>query len=621
MAILLTLLRLLAFAVSTMGYVAFVRIFWKVPARASYIFVLSSFACLVYFAGLAGILLPVAVLLFFGGLILLMGIILKKKIKIAFNRSSISALNLAFFAALIALIASLIDTKFVHYDNFSHWAVVVKNMLITNRFPEAGSAIIDFKSYPLGSSAFLYYFCRVVGNGQGVMLTGQVLLLFACFYAVFGVIKDIKRFLLVGLLGLCCTAMAYFNISIRVNNLLVDFLLPALALASIAIVAAAEQKRYCAACFTALPVLALLVIVKSTGIFFAALCCAFVIERALRFRREDRSGTAYVRPALAVVLLSLVTLVLWNVHTATAFSGDTSKFGYDLQNLSAITIDKTPEQIRSITALFLKTAVSLDGLAARGILLFNVLAGAAYLIARFALHKRWKLLKTLLALDAAVVVYYAGILGMYIVSMPLDEALRLAGFDRYASSMALFLIGALAMRAVSDVENSFYRQQGDRRDYRAFKSLLTKNLYQGATAGVALIAALTLLSELNGMNSIKAAYPESIPARVEALVGDKWEAPDNETRYLFYSSDAENEVTSYYLPYVGRYFLFASQVDAVSGFSDETFMGQIQTYDKLVILESTPEMKAYLQKHANLPGLPGVYDVRATFSEAVIPQG
>ena len=52
------------------------------------------------------------------------------------------------------------------------------------------------------------------------------------------------------------------------------------------------------------------------------------------------------------------------------------------------------------------------------------------------------------------------------------------------------------------------------------------------------MTALILLSELNGMNSIKAAYPESLPARVSALVGDRWEAPDNETRYLFYSSDS-----------------------------------------------------------------------------------
>ena len=619
MAMLLTLLRLLAFAVSTLGYVALARVHWKVPARASYVFVLASIACLEYFAGLAGVLQLMAVLLFFGGLFALTLIILQKKFMLAFNRSSLSALNLAFFAGLVALVASLIDTRFIHYDNFSHWAVVVKNMLITNRFPDATSAMIDFKSYPLGSSSFLYYFCGVVGHEEGVMLTGQVLLLFSCFYAMFGVIRDVKRFLLVGFLGLCCSTMAYFNISIRVNNLLVDFLLPALALASVAIVTS-ERKRFSAACFTALPVLALLVIVKSTGIFFAALCYVFLLARAIRLRREDREGAIFIRPVLAVIVLSLVTLVLWNIHTASAFAGNTSKFSYDLQNISGLQIDKTPEQIRSIVTLFLQTSVSLKGIAAQGIAIFNVLALAAYLVARFALHKRWKLLGTLLALDAAIVVYYAGILGMYIVSMPLDEALRLAGFDRYASSMVLFFIGALSMRAVSDVENSFYQQQGDRRDIRAFRSLFTKNLYQGATAGFALITALILLSELNGMNSIKAAYPQSLPARVSALVGDRWEAPDNETRYLIYSSDSENEVTSYYLPYVGRYFLFASQVDGVSKFADDTFMGQIQTYDKFVILESTPAIKAYMLAHAHMPGDVGVYDVVKTFPEAVPPK-
>ena len=132
-------------------------------------------------------------------------------------------------------------------------------------------------------------------------------------------------------------------------------------------------------------------------------------------------------------------------------------------------------------------------------------------------------------------------------------------------------------------------------------------------------AGLILLSELNGMNSIRADYPETLPARVSAVTGDNWSAPDNDTRYLFYSSDKDNEVTSYELPYVGRYFLFASQVDAVSQFTDDAFMGQIQTYDKFVILESTPQIRAYMQKHANLPGDVGIYDVKETFPEAVIP--
>lgn len=612
-----TLLRFAAFLFSAAGYVALARAYWKIPARASYIFVFSAQACVVYFGGLAGILPYTAATVFFGGIAAFIVLLLKKKLRFAFNRSSLSALNLAFIAGSVAVIASLINTRLVHYDNFSHWALVVKDMLVTDGFPTALSAIIDFKSYPLGSSSFLYYFARVVGTSEGVLLVGQALLLLACFYAVFGVIRDTKRFLLVALLGIGCSALAYFNISIRINNLLVDFLLPALTLAAVAVIAA-EQKDFLRACVTAVPILSLLVIVKNTGIFFAALCYVFLLARAARFAREI-PGKRYTGIAFAAIGVSLIALILWNVHTAFAFAGEASKFSYDFQSVLSFSIDKTPAQIRSIVTLFFQTVFSLDSLASRGILLFNGLALGAYFAVRFVLRKKWELLKTLLVLDAAIAVYYAGILGMYIVAMPLDEALRLAGFDRYASSMVLFFIGVLSMRAVNDVENSFYYQQGEKRDYRAFKSLTTKNLYQGATVAFTLIAAMMLLSELNGMNAAKADYNETLPAEVQAMVGDRWEAEDDETRYLFYATDADDQVSNYYLPYVGRYFLFASQVDAVSGFDEETFMGQIQTYDRFIILESTPAIRAYMRAHAGLAGDPGVYDVLETFPEAVSP--
>ena len=130
---------------------------------------------------------------------------------------------------------------------------------------------------------------------------------------------------------------------------------------------------------------------------------------------------------------------------------------------------------------------------------------------------------------------------------------------------------------------------------------------------------MVLVSEFNGMNSIKAAYDTTLPGKVEAMVGDNWTREDDSTRYLFYATDTDEQVTNYYLPYVGRYFLFASQVDAVSAFDEAAFMGQIQTYDKFVILESTPEISAYMQAHAGLPGEPGIYIVKDTFPEAVIP--
>ena len=619
MAMLLTFLRLAAFLLSAAGYVAFARAYWKITPRASYIFVFSAQALIMYFAGLAGVLVYAAYALFGLGLALLVMLILNKKIKLAYNTSSLSSINLAFVAVFGAIAASLIDTFFVHYDNFSHWAVVVKYMLVTDQIPSAASSIIDFKSYPLGSSSFLYYVGRIVGNGQGVMLVAQSMLLFASFYAVFGAIRDQKRFLLAALLGLGCASMAYFNISIRINNLLVDFLLPALALAVIGILLV-ERNKFFTACLAVLPVLGLLAIVKNTGIIFAILGFVFLIYRSVQFQNADAKLRPFFWGALLTIVLSLVPLILWNVHTSLAFGQDAGKFSYDFQTLSSFTLDKTPEQISYIVQLFLYTATSLSQLPTIGFVVFNALCLVTYLVARVGFRKKWKLLKTLLLLDLAVVLYYGGILGMYILSMPLDEAMRLAGFDRYASSMILFMIGALSMRMTMDAENSFYMQQGERRDYRAFKSLTAKNIYQAATVLLSLAAGLTLLSELNGMNSIRGEYPETLPYRVSALTGDRWTSPDYDTRYLFYASDDNSQVSSYELPYVGRYFLFASQVDAVSDFTDDAFMGQIQTYDKFVILESTPAIQAYMKAHANLPGEIGIYDVAETFPEAVIPE-
>ncbi|HQQ40825.1 MAG TPA: hypothetical protein PLR57_04890, partial [Clostridia bacterium] len=311
MQIVLTILRLIAFALSTAGYVAFVRAYWRISPRASYVFVLSALACLMYFAGLLNVLLIGAYALFFGGVALFILVLARRKMALAYNRSSLSAMNIGFALGLAFLIASLIDTKFVHYDNFSHWAVVVKSMLIENQIPTAASAIIDFKSYPLGSSSFLYYFCRVVGNSEGVMLIGQGLLLTACFYAVFGVIRDQKRFLLSALLGLGCAALAFFNISIRVNNLLVDFLLPALALAALGSLSV-EQASFRSRCLSVVPVLGLLVITKNTGIFFAALVYVFLLYRAVKLRNELEKPRPYVWLALAAIAASLLPLVLWN---------------------------------------------------------------------------------------------------------------------------------------------------------------------------------------------------------------------------------------------------------------------------------------------------------------------
>ncbi|RRJ66717.1 hypothetical protein EHV15_30140 [Paenibacillus oralis] len=67
------------------------------------------------------------------------------------------------------------------------------------------------------------------------------------------------------------------------------------------------------------------------------------------------------------------------------------------------------------------------------------------IVAYVVLKKKWNLWKVLIALDVMVVLYYAGILALYLFSMPLDEAIRLAGFERYASSIVVLFAGGLVL--------------------------------------------------------------------------------------------------------------------------------------------------------------------------------
>lgn len=105
--------------------------------------------------------------------------------------------HLCFFIGAAVFAGLSLTMRLTHYDNFSHWAVIVKYLLGADRLPGADAAIDAFRDYPPGSSFLIYYVCRYAGHSQGIMLS-------------------------------------YLNMTVRINNLLVDFLLPLMALASAA---------------------------------------------------------------------------------------------------------------------------------------------------------------------------------------------------------------------------------------------------------------------------------------------------------------------------------------------------------------------------------------------------
>lgn len=599
----MTILLICSFA----GYMLLARRVVGIRWEFVPVFVFSSVACCIYFCGLAGILFAGSVLVMAAGLVALC-IILVEMLQNRINfKIRISWFGFFWIAGSLFFFFLLLRSELTHYDNFSHWAIVVKQMLSTDAFPAADSGLIDFKNYPLGISSFIYYICRFAGNRQPIMILAQGMLIFSCFCAMFGIISEKKRFLLYALLGLGCASLSFFNITIRINNLLVDFLMP---IYTLAIFAVAYQYRgdHKQAFISALPMAALLTVTKSTGIIFAVIGLAFLFYIVLTNDRKTSRGRISVL-ALTVLLAAILPYLSWSWHMETAFSGIENKF--DLQNIPA---EKTAEQVQEIAYLFIRSSIDISTRPAMGIFVFNLAAAAAIIFAALVLKKKWSLWKALVSLDVVLVLYYGGILALYIFSMPLDEALWLAGFERYASSMVVLLAGGIVMTAAVDIENSFYYRIGQVPDEHAFRNVTNKKRYQKGVLACMAIAAALLLSEYNGIFSIMRDYNTSLPYKIRTITGDRWykNGEEDTRRYLFYAPDKDAQVTNYYMQYVGRYFLYAPNVDGICLFYEDNMDNLLSSYDYLVVAEGDVDERYLLRKHYGVTGQEGIYRIVST---------
>ena len=124
------------------------------------------------------------------------------------------------------------------------------------------------------------------------MLVVQAAFIFSCFYAVLGIVRSRRSFLPYAVLGAGCSLLTFFNVTIRINNLLVDFVLPVLTMACWAVV-----DRYNGDVRRELkllvPLMAELIVVKSTGVVFVAFVLAYHLARG-HVALRNQIGRAHV---------------------------------------------------------------------------------------------------------------------------------------------------------------------------------------------------------------------------------------------------------------------------------------------------------------------------------------
>ncbi|GAA0319013.1 hypothetical protein GCM10008931_08110 [Oceanobacillus oncorhynchi subsp. oncorhynchi] len=509
---------------------------------------------------------------------------------------------LTFYFLMFSL--TLLHTSLEHYDNFSHWALIVKFLYTEGSLPTANDAIIGFTSYPMGSSLFVYYATLIGGFDDSIMLIGQFLLLFSCIYALFAVVRDERRVLIITMMFCTIAIFNYFNIAIRMNNLLVDFILPMLTLAGISGIYRMQRNLSQISIFLFL-IAASLSLVKSSAMFFVVILIIYYLSRVIMMWRFRKSKLLLLGITLITIICSLLPSIIWNAHVKNTFPE--SKHEVSVSAYQQIFDNKDFSIIKQITDLFISTITDISTISTQGILLVNLVMFTIFIIIRFGMKRKNSLFRYLLIINIVIIIYYIGIYLMFLFSMPTEEALYLAGFNRYASSIVILALGACMMVLAREIDYSFFEQTIEARSFRSFKSLRTKKWYQYTTLILLFFATLLLLSENNGMRYNNIHFSNSTPSVFSNVTDNQMTL--NQTHYLVVTPDKE-AVDSYLVNFVGRYFLYSPNVEGKEDFimDDQPFIDLLNNYEKIVILEDHYTFNAMTEKLFDKKLKPGIYD-------------
>lgn len=429
-------LRGLLLVLSLYGYIQFLQ--KKIQLNFTLPTLLSGIGSVMFLAGILNVLQETAWLIFLFGLWLCVKSIgAKEPVKDVFSAGILFTVSCAAFFLFL-----LYDSEFLHYDNFSHWAVAPQIMISQDRFPNFSDNNYMFTSYPLGSASFIYFVATILGfSSEWVQMFAQAFCMVGMLAGLFAFGKKPHFVLLAwvsGIFLLCGNT--------PLVDLLVDSLLPIVALSTIAFCVFYRQELPLKLYYL-IPYCVFLVSIKNSGILFALLAIGYACTCVWR----DKEG----RKRLLHVLLSvIVTLILWQKHAKLVFwDGLLAKHSMSVSNLLHTFESKRLSDIITITKMVLHNTLSASNHAFWALLFMLIV----WIVWKYVFKTSCRDMRNLFLFSAvAYGLYQLGTLGMYLFSMPDYEASILAGYDRYHQTIVVLLTGLCVIELMLGFSNLHY---------------------------------------------------------------------------------------------------------------------------------------------------------------------
>lgn len=297
-------------------------VYLRLPIWFAPFFVTCSIIVILYAAALVGFLYPVAIFIYILGFACLMHV-LQKTIWTKFD----SGAAVYFAAVLLVLICFYIrlasDFQFLGWDEFSHWALAVKNLLADQGLWGATSNI-QFKAYAPGTAMLQYYFALFGGRGEAAQLIGIDVLIASAITATIGpaIRQPILAFITTGLCVFLCYLFGYSLYDIYVDHTL-GFVFAAILSASFLL------KRNWIGVLALVPPIVTLLLIKHVGLLLglvvvAAIVCSDLWAARIVLRKLKVKGVL-IASAPGVILLASILAANWTWKNYVAVIGETTQ--------------------------------------------------------------------------------------------------------------------------------------------------------------------------------------------------------------------------------------------------------------------------------------------------------
>jgi hypothetical protein len=571
------------------------------------IFIFSSITLFLFCAGLINI-MPLAVnIIYYSGLLLL-PLYLYRTIKGKSIKQIVHPSMVIFVLSLLGIMIYLKGLILTHYDNFSHWGLIVREMSLIGGLPDS-STIVTFQNYPPGSAVFIFYFTEVLGKHESYALMAQAFLVIASLIPMFYFSKwrnpEVILLVMAASFSLLLVNWGSFY------NLLVDIVLGVAALASI-VIAYYYKDDWKRQLTVNTPILMLILLLKDSGKIFLIFNVIIILSFIYFFHIHKKLFTKndleiIYKPLFFLIGIPIYLNYLWVKYTTKAYQMEygANKFAVTPSKVSEN--QKTQEFMENIGPMLWKASTNFESNNFKAFAILNLIVVLTLILIYLVKKHISKLLvNALLVTNGFYFLYIASLYFMYVYLMPEAEAARIAGFSRYQSTIIIYVLGILMFAVIYEW------------NHHLNKKITSK------------VIAFILLSSLfiypfSGNFNVIAEKPETISSirwQVKTLFSKVSATGVKDPRVTYFSPKSKEDRG--YLNYIVSYEQLSKNYSIITGIASQeeldNLTDNLKRSDYLIVLDSDEAFKKWFSTYVQTDNLEGVYKIQFSNGKFIFTQ-